>query len=44
MQNPDYNPYVQFKSSLLDDWCIFIKFHFLKNVFFLVKLALLIHK
>ncbi len=26
MQNPNYNPYVHFKSPLLYDWCMFIEF------------------
>jgi hypothetical protein len=33
MQNLDYSPYVHFKSSLLYDWCMFIEFHFLLNIF-----------
>jgi hypothetical protein len=43
MQNQDYNPYVHFKSSLLDDWCMFIEFQPLINIL-LIKLAILIHK
>ncbi len=26
MQNPNYSPYVNFKSPSLDDWCMFIEF------------------
>ncbi len=33
MQNPCYSPYVHFKSPLLYDWCIFIEFHPLINIF-----------
>ncbi len=31
-QNQDYNPYVNFKSSLLHGWCMFIEFHPLINI------------
>jgi hypothetical protein len=33
MQNPDYSPYVHFKSPLLYDWCMFIEFHPSINIF-----------
>ncbi len=33
MQNPNYSPYVHFRSSLLYDWYMFIEFHPLINVF-----------
>jgi hypothetical protein len=33
MQNLDYNPNVHFKSRLLYDWCMFIEFHPLINIF-----------
>jgi len=33
MQSPDYNPYIHFLSPLLYDWCMFIKFHLLINIF-----------
>jgi hypothetical protein len=26
IQNPNYSPYVHFKSPLLYDWCMFIEF------------------
>ncbi len=32
MQNPDYSPYVHFKSPLLYDWRMFIEFHPLTNI------------
>ncbi len=32
MQNPDYSPYVHFKSSLLYDWCMFIENFHLLNI------------
>jgi len=32
MQNLDYNPYVDFKSSLQNDWCMF-EFHPSINIF-----------
>jgi hypothetical protein len=40
MQNLDYSPYVHFKSPLLYDWCMLIKFHPSINVF--VKLMILL--
>ncbi len=43
MKNLDYNLYVHFKSPLLYDWCMFIKFHPLIKLF-LFKLTILIHK
>ncbi len=33
IQNLDYSPYVHFKSPLLYDWCMFIEFHPLINIF-----------
>jgi len=33
MRNPQHSRYVHFKSSLLYDWCMFIKFHPSINVF-----------
>jgi hypothetical protein len=32
MQNPNYNPYVHFKSPLFYDWCKFIEFHPFINI------------
>jgi hypothetical protein len=32
MQNPNYSPYVHFKSQLPYDWCMFTKFHPLINI------------
>jgi hypothetical protein len=40
--NPNYNPYVHFKSSLLYDWCMFTEFHPLMNIF--IQVSNLIHK
>jgi hypothetical protein len=37
MQNLNYSPYVHFKSSLLYDWCMFIQFHPLINIFIQVE-------
>jgi len=42
MQNPN-SPFVHFKSILLYDWCMFIEFHPLINIF-LLKLTILIPK
>ncbi len=33
MQNRKHNPYVDFKSPLLYDWCMFIEFHPSLNIF-----------
>jgi hypothetical protein len=32
MKNPDYNPYLHFKSPLLYDCCMFIEFHLSINI------------
>ncbi len=37
MQNPCYSPYVQFKSSFLYDWFMFIKFCSLINILIQVE-------
>jgi hypothetical protein len=37
MQNLDYSPYVHFKSPLPYDWCMFIEFHPLINIFIQVN-------
>jgi hypothetical protein len=37
IQNIDYSPYVHFKSLLLYDWCMFIEFHFSKNILIQVE-------
>ncbi len=37
MQNPDYSPYVHFKSPLLYDWCMFIEFFPLINIYIKVS-------
>ncbi len=37
MQNPNYSPYIHPKSSLLHDWCMFIEFFPLTNIFIQVE-------
>jgi hypothetical protein len=37
MKNPNYSPYVHFKSPLLYGWCMFIEFHPLINIFIQVN-------
>jgi hypothetical protein len=37
MQNLDYSPNVHFKSTLLNDYCMFIEFHHLVN--FLIQVG-----
>jgi hypothetical protein len=34
VQNPNYSLYVHFESPLLYDWCMFIEFHHLINIFY----------